>query len=225
MDHVSKKIEGSELQHLIAEANRNADVISFIAQMVKHNVIQDREQSTVLDSIAYQPESAKFVLLILGFRHDRVKIIYTKADANVEVKASVLSMNGDKEILTGYRIVNGRIEVTSTTEYTQQFQERVREISEKNSLPTGSRADVSIQAPCLYGNWCGPGCSGPGAPISAVDSCCKSHDNCYGSRGYFACSCDYQLHDCLYPYAAAGSAWAILFISWYSWPYICNPFA
>ncbi|WP_306593942.1 hypothetical protein [Corynebacterium striatum] len=44
-----------------------------------------------------------------------------------------------------------------------------------------------------YGNWCGPGHSGPGAPINTLDSLCQKHDKCYGSRGYFACSCDREL--------------------------------
>ncbi|WP_430789844.1 phospholipase [Virgibacillus flavescens] len=38
-------------------------------------------------------------------------------------------------------------------------------------------------------NWCGPGCSGPGAPVNKVDAACKAHDECYrryGSR----CKCD-----------------------------------
>jgi hypothetical protein len=37
--------------------------------------------------------------------------------------------------------------------------------------------------------WCGPGCSGPGAPINDVDATCKSHDECY-SRGRNPCECD-----------------------------------
>ncbi|RDY66986.1 phospholipase, partial [Halobacillus trueperi] len=27
--------------------------------------------------------------------------------------------------------------------------------------------------------WCGPGCSGPGAPINETDAACKAHDECY----------------------------------------------
>ncbi|KAB7671237.1 Parvovirus coat protein VP1-like protein [Bacillus sp. B1-b2] len=51
---------------------------------------------------------------------------------------------------------------------------------------------------CLPGGYryCGPGCSGPGAPINYVDSCCERHDRCvtrYGSCAY----CDQRLMDCV----------------------------
>lgn len=53
--------------------------------------------------------------------------------------------------------------------------------------------------PCVYGKWCGPGCSGPGAPIDDVDACCQAHDLCYGRRGYSSCSCDRDLLNCIAP--------------------------
>ncbi|MGE5701316.1 MAG: phospholipase [Clostridia bacterium] len=51
--------------------------------------------------------------------------------------------------------------------------------------------------PCLYGNWCGPGCSGPDSPIDDVDDCCRKHDRCYDEKGYFSRSCDRKLCKCL----------------------------
>jgi len=42
----------------------------------------------------------------------------------------------------------------------------------------------------IHGNWCGPGHSGPGTPVDAVDEACCRHDQCYCDRGYFDCSCD-----------------------------------
>ena len=65
--------------------------------------------------------------------------------------------------------------------------------NEENSSYSGSGLGV----PCVYGNWCGPGCSGPGAPIDDVDSCCRAHDLCYTARGYSSCSCDRELLRCL----------------------------
>lgn len=35
---------------------------------------------------------------------------------------------------------------------------------------------------CFPGyNWCGPGCSGPGAPVNELDAMCMEHDACYRS--------------------------------------------
>lgn len=53
---------------------------------------------------------------------------------------------------------------------------------------------------CFPGyRYCGPGCSGPGAPVNAVDSCCQLHDACYARYGptHF---CDEQFQQCLNRY-------------------------
>ncbi|MCA1064142.1 phospholipase [Rossellomorea sp. AcN35-11] len=43
---------------------------------------------------------------------------------------------------------------------------------------------------CIPGyRWCGPGCSGPGAPVNSVDAACKAHDVCYERYGP-SCECD-----------------------------------
>lgn len=51
---------------------------------------------------------------------------------------------------------------------------------------------------CIFPNYryCGPGCSGPGAPLNDVDACCKAHDECY--RTYSSrCECDRMFLNCL----------------------------
>jgi len=68
--------------------------------------------------------------------------------------------------------------------------------------------------PCIYGRWCGPGCSGPGAPIDSVDTCCRTHDGCYARRGYFDCQCDRDLLRCIAPQRSiwnprGRAAWAV----------------
>lgn len=53
---------------------------------------------------------------------------------------------------------------------------------------------------CFPGyRYCGPGCSGPGAPINAADQCCKEHDKCYRKYGH-SNYCDQKFHQCLSPY-------------------------
>ena len=89
------------------------------------------------------------------------------------------------------------------------------------------RTNVALALPCIYGRWCGPGCSGPGPPIDDVDACCESHDQCYATRGYFACSCDSTLVNCVAPkmdvWTAKGRA-AIAVFTWFSRGW-CNPWA
>jgi hypothetical protein len=53
---------------------------------------------------------------------------------------------------------------------------------------------------CLFPGyrWCGPGCSGPGAPVNDVDACCKGHDDCLQS-GRSRCYCDKKFMNCLRP--------------------------
>jgi RHS repeat-associated protein len=68
----------------------------------------------------------------------------------------------------------------------------------------------------IYGNWCGPGGSGPA--INGIDECCKGHDDCYKKGGtswknsVFGTGgsekqkcvkdCDRELCDCLKKYTA-----------------------
>jgi hypothetical protein len=58
----------------------------------------------------------------------------------------------------------------------------------------------SLFSLCIFPGykWCGPGCSGPGAPINDVDACCQKHDYCL-SRGLSACECDSHFLECLRP--------------------------
>lgn len=50
--------------------------------------------------------------------------------------------------------------------------------------------------------YCGPGCSGPGAPTNAVDNCCLHHDACY-YYGYDKRYCDALFQHCLSQYKYA----------------------
>ncbi len=59
------------------------------------------------------------------------------------------------------------------------------------AVDTAQSALLSLD---LHGNWCGPGHSGPGAPVDPVDQvCCCRHHRCYSSRGYLDCKSDRDL--------------------------------
>ena len=59
---------------------------------------------------------------------------------------------------------------------------------------TESSSEEGFKIP-VHGNYCGPGHSGPGAPVDKLDELCQTHDNCYGKKGYFSCSCDAELRE------------------------------
>jgi hypothetical protein len=69
---------------------------------------------------------------------------------------------------------------------------------------------------CLFPGYryCGPGCSGPGAPINDVDAACKKHDECFSKYG-LSCKCDIQflrrLKKKCNPYTKKGRQAAILY--------------
>lgn len=163
-------------------------------------------------------------VVILGNMEDTIKVIYTKLDNEELVSGSVIVEKEGKKVLKGYDIIEEEVIQTLETEIDDEFLEELKGL-ENRELPEmdNEREEVVSQLPCIYGNWCGPGCSGPKAPISKVDACCKTHDGCYSSRGYFACSCDKNLQNCLAPHVKAGSEWAITISLWFR-KQPCNPF-
>ena len=46
-----------------------------------------------------------------------------------------------------------------------------------------------------WGNWCGPGHSGPEDPVDVLDTACMHHDKCYAAAGYLDCDCDQAFID------------------------------
>lgn len=61
------------------------------------------------------------------------------------------------------------------------------------TVPAPSHAVEAAAGIEVYGNWCGPGHTGPGTPVDAVDEVCCRHDQCYCERGELDCSCDRDL--------------------------------
>lgn len=79
----------------------------------------------------------------------------------------------------------------------------------------------------LWGNWCGPG-HGGGSAVDVLDSICQTHDNCYGDRGYFACSCDREIvadiGNNINRMTTGEKAMAVAVSTYFTYC-LCNPFA
>lgn len=99
---------------------------------------------------------------------------------NIEQVIGVIVDEGKEK---QYEIVNGSVQL----------------INEAEVVEAATKEDaVTPQDNCfIHGNWCGPGCSGPSAPVDATDRCCMYHDKCYETNGYFSCECDWNVLDCL----------------------------
>lgn len=70
------------------------------------------------------------------------------------------------------------------------IQSRVSPQQQQEAARIGRTAEELQLKLRVYGNWCGPGHSGPGAPVDPVDQVCCKHDKCYSSEGYLDCKCD-----------------------------------
>ncbi|MGY4691595.1 hypothetical protein [Salibacterium sp. K-3] len=215
-------LTGQEKTQLTKQANQNVEfklLLQLISQEKQLKLNNKSIETSEINKGHYSIEMLKmnldqnfdlyFVKSDRG-NHSFVKNIYQK-DTNVFIEA--------------YEIENGEL----TKVYNQQYAKEQYDEIQKNSADNVSIANqsqdgkVTISAvPCLYGNWCGPGCSGPEAPISEVDTCCMEHDNCYAEEGYFDCGCDEDILQCLAPYYYQGSEWAILITNYFLEQYDIN---
>lgn len=65
-------------------------------------------------------------------------------------------------------------------------------MEDQYSTPQGNGISTQKISLPIWGNWCGPGYGG-GKAKDLLDRACMNHDKCYGSKGYFNCSCDRTL--------------------------------
>lgn len=92
--------------------------------------------------------------------------------------------NFDKE-----RAINDDLnqELIASGEFFQEIVNSEMELDSNELQPQALRMPY-------WGNWCGPGYptdpSTNPVPIDILDTICRTHDKCYGSRGYHKCSCD-----------------------------------
>lgn len=209
------KIQGYELECLRRHVERNKGIRIFVNTLMKENKIKSKEY-TVIKAEKTKIQDFDISFLVIGLNDNKVKIVLVRTDRDWDAFGSVIGEENGKELMKGYRISNNRIYQIVLKDYDEQFKRELKELDESEKNDSVKEELCKEGIPCIYGNWCGPGCSGPGDPISPVDACCKAHDLCYDERGYFSKDCDDELIDCLAPYVVQGNKWAILISKWFS---------
>lgn len=216
------EIQGVELESFKKDVESNPGVRSLLDALVEYEKVPSKAYN-ILSAKKSQVGGTNVAFMVMGLNEDKIKIVTLKTDQGYEVFASTIEEENGTEIVKGYTVENNRIKNTFTLNYDENLKEAVKKVDNLELKEPIKKDQIKVDLPCFYGNWCGPFCSGPDDPISSVDYCCKNHDNCYGSRGYFACSCDFELLDCLQPYVNQGSEVAIL-VYLYFLGSPCNPF-
>lgn len=203
------EIQGTELNLLEREAVDNNDVKLLFNELSKQYGIKTKEYN-ILKAKKLDKYGSKVSFLVLGLNESKIRIIFSKTDFHVSVFATVLEDNNGKKMIKAYIVENNQVKNDAFLDYDDKVKQIIEELDSKE-IQQPVQANLNWLK-CVHGNWCGPLCSGPAAPIDGVDEQCKKHDECYASRGYFACSCNKELIQNLARYAYMGSEWAIAII-------------
>lgn len=207
------EIQGSELESFKKAVENDSGVRSMLDELVKFEKVHSTEYR-ILKAKKSQLDGINAAFMVMGLNEDRTKIIVIEKDHRYDVLSSIIEEENGLPTIKGYALENNQIKNIFTLNYDDKLKEAIKKMDEFEVKEPLNKDQVLGDLPCIYGNWCGPGCSGPGDPISPVDACCRFHDYCYTAFGYFSCTCDEALINCLKPYVAQGSEWAIL-VTWY----------
>lgn len=145
-------------------------------------------------------------------------------DTDIDTAAATLRQYIVQESNDQPRFNSAKAKQDNASEYLISIGDEFNKISEYHEKNSELTQELGIP---IHGNWCGPGHSGPGAPIDTLDRLCQTHDRCYGNRGYFACSCDRELVQAIRTSRFSGAtekAKAVAIATYFSTA-PCNPFA
>lgn len=211
MTQSTREIQGIELSSLEKEALNNNEVKLLFNELSRQYDIKTKDYD-IINAKKWEKDSSQVLFLVLGLNENKLKITFTKTKFHTSAFATVLEYNKDKKMLKAYVVDNNQVKNDAFLDYDDDKVKHIVEELDKRDIQEPMEANINW-APCVHGNWCGAGCSGPGAPIDGVDTQCKKHDQCYAARGYFACSCNNELIYNLAAYAYMGSEWANIIIA------------
>jgi hypothetical protein len=206
-------IDTKELNKIKIEISSNPDMQLIIDTLINTGKIRSRYY-LIITAEKIKVNNVDILVVILKLDGSNGKIIYTTRGKNTWVLSSIVEKICNKNILYCYEVIDGSIQRMALREYDETFQRELAKLNNTNLKQTSEDKSKNFSLPCIYGNWCGPFCSGPGEPIDEIDTLCKQHDLCYGDKTKSKRYCDKKLIEDLKPYVASGNKWAIV-ISWW----------
>ncbi|WP_010095568.1 hypothetical protein [Ornithinibacillus scapharcae] len=146
----------------------------------------------LIKSYMNQKDKAKIFLQIIFLDHiNNKKKIVSFQDGK---------LLGDDEVDTNSKEIELPYDFTELSKEEQEFDTGDMTVQGLPCIQDGCcsfRYNGNPFNPLVKYNWCGANC-GSGTPVNALDTCCRTHDYCYGSfKSYPSrCDCDQNLINC-----------------------------
>ncbi|ELU5588530.1 hypothetical protein SCB17_003049 [Clostridium perfringens] len=175
-----------ELNLIKSEAETNEKLNLLIKELYDEKVISSKEYEIVNPSKIIGEDYEVQVLNLL--LNKDVNITFIKLNNDCFSIANKIYKENNEITFKIYGLdEQNKLNLVDTVKYDNEKDVLVKK------MPKRVKRGVKV-----YGNWCGPGHSGPGAPVDEIDACCKKHDYCYDSSTPKR-ACDIKLANCLAP--------------------------
>ncbi|MBY7141578.1 hypothetical protein KFZ56_00345 [Virgibacillus sp. NKC19-3] len=197
----------SRTEKLLNEALGENDT-KLLVKELNINLDQIKEKGYTLQFI-YENQEDKILETLLIYQNDE-KVIEATKDYNnnafKKIVAHYVDTNLDSKKIKRASVKNNQIHVLKELPYDHNYFDFFAENQKSNieAQQDWYEGCLTFSDPATgrhYYRHCGADCgddgsTGGGTPINSLDSCCRSHDRCYGNFGYNDCECDQILGDC-----------------------------
>lgn len=196
------ELNQNELNLLKNEAETNKNLNLLIENLYENKIIPTKIYKITR---ANKIIGEDYKVQILNLNIEKTNIIFLKFNNEYISIATNEYKNNNNEIFIKLYGLDDKNKLNLIDE--------IKYDNEKNTLikklPKRIKRGIKV-----YGNWCGPGHSGPGKPVDAIDACCKQHDLCYDGLKWWQSKkgCDLKLTKCLIPVFPNTSAYGKLLI-------------
>ncbi|HAT4258432.1 TPA: hypothetical protein I9068_001766 [Clostridium perfringens] len=182
-----KEVENNDKENLIKLAKNDKKFNLLIEKLYENNLISEKNYK--LDSSS-EIKGEDYKLDTVYFSVGEGFISFSNIEGE-PVSVAIVQQKDEKGISYMY--------LYTIEENELKLIDKVIFDKENNTLlkiPKRIKRSFTWPSFAVYGNWCGPGHSGPAAPVDRIDKCCWLHDSCYGSNEPQK-DCDERLIKCL----------------------------